>query len=721
MSSRQQALRERYRGRAQERIRKLLNGLAALEEGQRTEASLRDLGRELHTLKGDSSVIGLVAVSEIAHLAEEVLLRLRPEDDLTPAVAMLRGALSAVDTAIRADVAPESDAQQSLVTVRDMLQEAVPELQDSASAPARLQTGAAPDEAAAALKRASAPPQLDDEDGAPTHKTNAGQTVRVPRGAPATPGHQRWLQIRAEHIDALCAQLMDFVGHFRVLTTQLRELTAQPVHESESTEQLARRSSLNEGADRCSTKLDELASAAWSLLLVPVGPTLEDELAPYIRELAQRQGKKVKVVVKSEGAELERGILEDLREALLHLSRNAVDHGIETPNERGGKTAEGTIELVARAAAPNVILSIADDGRGVDLPSVRAAAVERLRMSPEAAQSLPEHEVYHLLFAPGFSTRTTVDDVSGRGIGLDVVRERVDALGGRVTVTSTMGHGTRFDLVVPATIGKERALVTACGGSLYALPNAQTVEVIALQDYPVETTDGRELIRFRGEPIPLRNLANVLRESSKSSSGRAVVVQGNHHRWAFAVPELVGEFDLIRRPVDALVSRFGHIAASATLDDGRLVLVLGVNGLIRLAELGAMARPAQIARARARRLILVVDDSPTVGDVVSEILTDAGFDVQRASSGQEALAAIENNLPDLVLSDVEMPIMGGFELLERIRQRWPHLPVIMLTTRGGTEDRRRASVLGANAYLVKSAFEENLLVDSIRRFLPQGA
>src|SRR5262249_27034064 len=161
------------------------------------------------------------------------------------------------------------------------------------------------------------------------------------------------------------------------------------------------------------------------------------------------------------------------------------------------------------------------------------------------------------------------------------------------------------------------------------------------------------------------------------------------------LPELIGEFELLRRPVDSLVSRFGHVAASATLDDGRLVLILAINGLIRLGEEGTSTRLATAPRVRSRRQILVVDDSLTVVDVLSEILADAGFEVVKAANGQEALASIEASMPDLVVSDVEMPILGGFELLERIRARWAHLPVVMLTTRGSTEDRRKALALGA--------------------------
>ncbi len=699
MSSRQEALFERYRARSLERIRKLSFWLSSLGDGGDAAKALRDVARELHTLKGDSAVVGVERVSEIAHLAEEILLHAKAEDagSVQIATGVVRAALSAVDANLKAEDPSEKEEQEMLQEIVGMLQGALPGLKDRASAPASLQGEG----------RATPVP--------PPEPSKASAPAPAEVKAPVTSSRQLYMSVRSSTVDELCDSVNDFTTDFRALVASLKRLSLDGAALG-SLREAAGRQSVNEAADRCLTKLDQLSSHAWALRLVPVAPVLE-ELAPYVKDLAASQGKRVRVITTGQGAEVERGILEELREPLLHLVRNAADHGVEPAAERGAKSVEAVIELGARQAGAHLVLTVSDDGRGVDVAAVRAAAVERLNMSPEAVAKLTEHEVSNLLFVPGFTTRKSASTTSGRGVGLDVVRGRVDALGGQISVTSTQGSGTRFELSVPSTVGKERAFVVACGEALYALPSVQTLEVVHLKDFPLETSAGEDRLRVRGETIPLRSLSGVLREPSSGSSSRAAIVQGARHRWAFVLPELVGEFELVRRPVDSMVSRFGHIAASATLDDGRLVLILAVNGLVRLAEVGS-ARAPSAPRGRTRKQILAVDDSATVLDVVSEILADAGYEVVKANNGQEALASIEANQPDLVLSDVEMPIMGGFELLERIRARWPHLPVVMLTTRGGADDRRRALTLGANAYLVKSAFEETLLVDAVRRFFP---
>jgi CheY-like chemotaxis protein len=337
---------------------------------------------------------------------------------------------------------------------------------------------------------------------------------------------------------------------------------------------------------------------------------------------------------------------------------------------------------------------------------------------------MSEGELMELLFTHGFSTRAAVSEVSGRGVGLDVVRRKLEALGGTALLRSERGQGTQLSLTVPASISKERALVVDCGGALFALPSRHVTEVIRLRDAKVEKAASGMVLRHRGEAVPLRSLGAAVLRRRDDEEPWAIVVEWGGRSWAFSIPALAGEHDLVRRPVDALVATLGHIAASAIHDDGRLILLLMVGELIRLAdargtELGPTAPGPRLRKAGRR--VLVVDDSAITGDLVSEILAGAGFDVDLALDGQAALARIEAQAPDLVLSDIDMPVMNGFELLKRIRTRFPHLPVVMLSTRASADDRKQASALGANAYIVKSAFHETTLVDTLRRFLGEAA
>jgi two-component system chemotaxis sensor kinase CheA/two-component system sensor histidine kinase and response regulator WspE len=433
----------------------------------------------------------------------------------------------------------------------------------------------------------------------------------------------------------------------------------------------------------------------------------------HARELALQQGKRLRIQIEAAGAQVERSILDELGEPLAHLVRNAVDHGIEAPSERGDKDPEARLVLHAEPSGANVVLSIIDDGRGIDPAAVRAAAVRRGLMSAEAAEHFGDREALELIFQHGFSTRTAVTDLSGRGVGLDVVRSVIEKLGGTVTVTSEPGKGTRFVLSIPTRLSLERALVLECGGALYGIPSRQVLEVTHRTDGAVTPVPGGEVVRYRDESLPYRSLSALLSSEAVEEPWLLVIVVGMR-RWALGCHSIVGEFDLVRQPPDRLLQSSAHVGGSATLDDGRLVLLLSLAALVRRAAVPLRAPVARASAPKRPGRILVVDDSEIIRDLVTHVLRDAGFEVHAAADGGAALALIDSNLPDAILADVEMPVMDGFELLRRVRASWPDLPVVMLTTRSSPEDRSRSAALGANAHLVKSGFQEATLLQTIR-------
>ncbi|HEY3357072.1 MAG TPA: response regulator, partial [Polyangia bacterium] len=519
----------------------------------------------------------------------------------------------------------------------------------------------------------------------------------------------RWIQVSARRIDELCERVTELAGEYRALSFRF-------LAEVQRARDEARSRPLLESFDRCRAQLDDVSGAAWGLRLVPVEPLLH-ELAQHARELAQAQGKRVRFVVSAGGAQLERRVLDGLEEPLLHLVRNAVDHGLERPADRGAKGDEARLALEAEVEGPHLVLTVTDDGRGIVADDVRRAAAARGVVTAQAAAALSHALALDLIFAHGLSTRTEVSDVSGRGVGLDVVRSAVEALGGAVTVTTEPGRSTRFELVVPATVTHEQALVVQGPAALYALPTRFVRAVVRLAELSVETVAGGRALRWGDEVLPLRSLAAVLGAAPAGEEPWALVVEEQRGRWAFSVPAIVGEVGLVRQPVDQLAAAGGLIGASATLDDGRLVLVLTVPVVVRRAEGVAVMAPRPATAALARRLVLVVDDSPIVRDLVAELLAGAGFETATADGGAAALAAVAGRPPSAVLLDVDMPGMDGFEVLRRIREHEARLPVIMLTTRASAADRRQAVALGANAYLVKSDFQETQLVDTVRQFV----
>jgi len=307
-----------------------------------------------------------------------------------------------------------------------------------------------------------------------------------------------------------------------------------------------------------------------------------------------------------------------------------------------------------------------------------------------------------------------VTALSGRGVGLDVVRSKVEALGGGLRVDTWKGVGTRFQLTLPFAITKERMLVVEAADLLIGIPARVVRTVVALASNGAAGLP--DALKHDGENLPLRSLAAVL-GLRKDDEPVALVMEIGAKEWGIAIPRVLGERDLIRTPADPLLLRTSLFGATASLDDGRLVLVPQFDRLARLLRATAVDAPRPVAQASRRRRVLVVDDSPVIRDLVSEVLTSVGLEVTVADDGALGLRSIEIAEPDLVLSDVEMPVMDGFELLKQIRTRTQRLPVVMLTTRGSIEDRKKASSLGANAYLVKSEFEGGALVEVIQRFL----
>jgi chemotaxis protein histidine kinase CheA/CheY-like chemotaxis protein len=678
-----------------------------MEEGRGTHAAVEEIARELHTLKGESRMLGFQPISEVAHAAEDVLLAAGRGGIVPPAVVckLVLRSLDVVAAVLRGEL-EGAKADEALHTVRD-------DLRDGAAVVGLITPGSI-------TASGSAAPAA--EGSAPATTATPPTAVAAPAPAAPAPAEekkreddhaQRWVSVNVSRIDELCERVAQFETDFRALRSRLVGTFSAQTHITSGQRALV------EDFDRCRGVLEDVSTSAWSLRLVPVEPALQ-ELVHHARDLAHQLGKKVRVVVRGAGAQVERTVLDELWEPLLHLVRNAIDHGIEKVEARGDKGPEAMLVLTAEPIGQFVVLGVADDGCGIDTKMVRAAALARGVVTSEVADAMSERELLELLFIHGFSTRSNVTEVSGRGIGLDVVRGRVESLGGTVTLSSELGRGTRFSLSLPTTISKERALVVDCAGALFALPSRYVVEVVKAADHPVETVAGGRAVRYREQVIPVRSISEILAMGETEDEHWAVVVDSGGRRYAFTVPALIGEFDLVRRPIDGLLAPFEYLAASATLDDGRLVLVLLLSGLVRKSEgrtgTGGVVH-ASSARPLRKRRVLVVDDSPVIRDLISEMLVAGGIEVEVAPEGGAALSIIDAAQPDLVLSDVEMPGMDGFELLRRIRSRWQHLPVVMLTTRNSASDKQQAATLGADAYLVKSDFQEATLMDTVRRFV----
>ena len=657
MTSSREALLGRFRAGLLARVRVLRGLLSELSETSAGGPGLETFLGELHTLKGEARMLGLDSLAAVAHRLEDAFAAEDASGALPLALCgrALEGMLAALDE--RALSA--SDRLDLLSTV--------------------------------ALEMGLDVTPSQGVDGSPE------PGVRAPTREASK---VRWTQVDAAAVDAMCEKVAELSAAFGSLLARRRMLARGQTGFD-----------IEESLEYCRTLLDDSTARAWALRLVPVEPTLR-ELSEHALRLAESLGKSVDFELRAVGVQLERDVLDELWEPLLHLVQNAMDHGLEPPAQRGHKPQTGRLRLTAESDGPSVRLSVEDDGRGVDIESVRRKAVERGLFDFRQAARMSEEEVLDVLFEQGFSTRDQIDQVSGRGVGLNVVRRKLESLGGRVQIASLPGQGTRFMLSVPFAITKERLLVVAFDSGLYALPARVVHAVLAAE--PTETSS----FRYDGEALPLRSLGDLLGFKQSEPPRLRLVVDLAGRRYGLGVPEVLGEWELIRRPAEPLLASGGPIGASALLQDGRLVLVLELGHLQRALRRPATPRSDRLrAVSAAPKRVLVADDSPVIRELLSEILASAGLEVETAQDGLAALSSIERSMPDLVLSDVEMPRMGGFDLLAAIRQRSQQLPVIMLTTRGSVEDRRRAASLGANAYLVKNEFQGDALLEVVRRFV----
>ena len=416
---------------------------------------------------------------------------------------------------------------------------------------------------------------------------------------------------------------------------------------------------------------------------------------------------------------------------LLHLVRNSVDHGVELPADRlvSGKQATATIRVAAALRGAIIEVTVSDDGRGIELDRVRETATKRGWHVPTE-----ERELLRLLFQPGFSTARTVTDVSGRGVGLDVVQSKIEGLHGNVDVSFAAGFGTRFTLSVPLTLTTIRAVLLRVGDDIFAVPTTAVQQIVRFAPQDLAMISGRRCLLTPSSPIPSSHLGELLGqlskvERSKSTNGDkhlaksiGVVLTTGSQQVLFVIDEVLAEQDIVVKSLGSRVRRLHRVSAATLLPSGRIALLLNVAHLLRMA-LGQQARhesAADIAKpATRRKRLLVADDSLTTRMLLKTILEAADYEIVTAVDGQQAFDILPQQALDLVVSDVDMPRLDGFELTAAIRMAKPfaQLPVVLVTARETDADKARGLEVGANAYVTKGAFDQRTLLEVIARLI----
>jgi len=479
----------------------------------------------------------------------------------------------------------------------------------------------------------------------------------------------------------------------------------------------------------------DLQQGLMGVRLVPLG-NLSDRFYRVVRQTAKELDKKANLELKGTRTELDRSVLEKITAPFEHLLRNAIAHGIETPRERvaAGKNEIGEIALDAVQRGNEVVLTVADDGGGLDFRRIRDKAVEAGLLAPDV--ELPEAQLAQFIFMPGFSTASEVSQIAGRGVGMDVVRNEITSLGGRVEIASTPGRGTIFTITLPLTLAVTQAVMLRAGHTIYAIPSVMIEQVHEYKAQQYAEIAARSQVEWKGNVYPMRSLLPLLGEIDTPTPARQIPVlllKSGLQRAAIRVDEIIGNREIVVKTIGPQLARLAGIAGATVLGNGQVVLILNPVQLVhreqpafeRIQDASVPAReePELVVEEKSGNpLVMVVDDSLTVRKITSRMLAREGFEVATAKDGVDALQQLQDIRPDCILLDVEMPRMDGFEFARNVRadEATKSIPIIMITSRTADKHRNRALEIGVNEYMGKP-YQEDQLLELIRRYTAQAA
>jgi two-component system chemotaxis sensor kinase CheA len=745
------ALAAKFRVVARDRFTRLRDLIQALEADPSLASASEELLRELHTLKGEARMMGFASINEIAHQAESLMIYAREvgvSASFPMLVVMFIRALDAMLALLDEQPLPAGfDAAQFGASVQALIAARAaepPQEASDVSSPTLTAVRLSPTDgvgqhSASSESNPGIASVLRQQIGDIRLQKSANEGVRVSAGkldqltmlaSELTLGHTRGLRL----IEAMDATLLGWRSAFpmqrRALLAEcppalLSLLSAWFERELQWFDSLQNISTrLRDNSFDAEAHLGGLEASVRALRLVPLG-SMFAQFRRAVLDLAREQGKQAQVLISGDDVELDAEVIDHISEPLIHLARNCVDHGVEAPAERvgRGKHPRAAIQISASRSGAYVEIVIADDGVGLDTEAIRRRAVERGLIEPTTAGALTPQAIWPLIFTPGFSTRTQASDISGRGVGLDVVKQRVEGLGGHVAVDSTSGQGTRLTMAVPVSIAIAPMLVFEVGGQFYGMPSDVIAGVIKVNAGEVQSAGQGLAIVYEEQRILLIDLHPLLEARAPTDPTLIIVILQQQHRYiGLRVSRCVGERQTVQRALDPFIGGLKLINGTAVLDTGDVILILNGAEVMRVAHEGGGASRGRLSGVSDRvvgRRILVVDDSELTRDLVAGFLRGWGYEITEAEDGALALRALAKGQFDLIITDIDMPNMDGFSLLRAVRAAAEvrDVPVIVLSTRGAERDKRTALQLGADGYVVKSALNPVDFKRMISRFV----
>lgn len=475
------------------------------------------------------------------------------------------------------------------------------------------------------------------------------------------------------------------------------------------------------------TLINQLLESSKKLLLQPFN-FLSERFPQMMRSLARSLGKKVDFQIEGEDIQVDKRILETIKDSLIHLLRNAVDHGIELPEIRKqlGKKEEGLIQLSIELSYGKIIISIKDDGQGLDFETLKRKAVAENLISEERADKIQEKELLNLIYEPGVTTSKIISEISGRGLGMSIVKSNLEQVNGKIDVINTPGKGVEFRLSIPANISTSRGLLVRLEKLLFFIPINQVSQATRINANEVISCEARPAVKIGGNIrpfIPMGTILGCIQENllEEQKSFPAIIFVQNNEGYVISVDEIICEQEMLIKPLGHQLANLQAFSGAALIGNNQIVPILNLRNIIASGtyKIVSKSSPRLDEKEENKRKILLAEDSITSQALLQSILESAGYEVITANDGLDAMLKLRSENCDLLVSDVDMPGMNGFELTEKVKQsdRMKNMPVVLITARASKEDREHGIEVGADAYFVKSNFDQTGLLQVIERLL----
>jgi two-component system chemotaxis sensor kinase CheA len=747
-----------FKEECEEHIQKLNEGFLLLEKETNQPSLLSELFRHSHSIKGSARMMGFTSVEKMAHVMETILGKIQ-EGEIEVAKEVIESLYKGVDSLAKAVESLSQGKSEQEINNEEIIEYpssfTAPEQEGILSPGDSASPGSGTDEVLGERRKVDLASEKETTP-AGRRKTDVSmyETVRVATkkldNLMNQVGELLITKIKVDQRLQEVREMIDFseecqreLQQDQKIVIALGEQSSESIVDSyknllqkahENTAQMDNKlnlfyQSLSEDRNQMALVTDELQKDIKKARMLPFHTAVE-VMPRMVRDLAQEAGKDIRLEIAGGEVELDKNILEKIKDPLIHLIRNAVDHGIETPEERKkkGKPLEGAIAIRALQQGDSIIIDIEDDGNGIQSERIKEVALKRKFITARQLEKMTEHQVLDIIFQPGFSTSRILTDVSGRGVGMDVVRNNIESLKGIIKVDTSPGEGTVFTVKLPLTMVTLQTLKVQVEEEIFSIPTPSVETTLEISPEQIFTIEGQEAINYNNRPIPVVRMEEILDfsfdEASADGDGKrpAVVLGSAEKQVAFLVNKLLGEDVVVAKALGSHLERVKNISGATILGNGEVSLILNIADLVDSAQHKTLKKRGPMLpeiQEDKKKTILVIEDSITTRTLEISILESAGYQVVGATDGQDGYSKLMKEKFDVIVTDVQMPNMDGFSFTKKVKSnsKYQHIPVILLTSLESPEEKKQGIEVGADAYIIKSAFDQNSLLDTIKRLL----